>query len=280
MYGFLFRPRWLAFHVLVVTAVVVMVNLGFWQLRRLDERRDFNATVELRVDAPAIPLADLLAEPGFAPDRAEWRRVTASGAYLPDQIIVFNRSQGGRAGDNVLTPLRLDDGLIVLVNRGFVPLGAPLPAPPATAVEVLGRARPSQLRDRGGLTDAAPESGPLTEVRRVEIERIAAQLDGDVAPIYLDLVAAVPAVAPADPVPVPPPELGTGPHLSYAVQWFIFAIAVIVGWVLALRRSIAARRREAEVTATAGGPAPAGSPTPAGAASASSTSGTTGSSSG
>lgn len=279
MYGFLFRPRWLLFHALVLAAIVVMVSLGFWQLRRLDERRDFNDVVESRVDAPAVPLGDLLAEPGVDPETVEWRAAAASGVYLDEQILVFNRTQNGQAGDNVLTPLLLDGGGIVLVNRGFVPLGAVPPTPPATAVDVLGRVRPSQQRERGGLTDSTADDGPITEIRRVEIERIAAQLDGEVAPVYLDLVAQTPAIGSGDPDPVPPPDLGSGPHLSYAVQWFIFSVAVAVGWVLAVRRSIA-KHRQAAVTDAADEPAAADSPTPAAAAPASSQSGTGGSSPG
>jgi hypothetical protein len=56
------------------------------------------------------------------------------------------------------------------------------------------------------------------------------------------------------PEPVATPDLGEGNHLAYAVQWFIFAIAVAVGWVLAIRRSIATRRREAELELSSGDP--------------------------
>ena len=45
MYRFLLRPRWIAFTLVVATAIAVMINLGFWQLRRLDERREFNDAV-------------------------------------------------------------------------------------------------------------------------------------------------------------------------------------------------------------------------------------------
>lgn len=263
MYRFLLRPRWLAFHLLVVAAVIVMINLGFWQLRRLDERRDFNATVAARIDQPPAPLADVLAAPGFDPDGSEWLRVTATGTYLADQILVFNRTQGGRAGDNVLTPLALDDGRIVLVNRGFVPLGADVPAPPERPVEVLGRIRPSQERQRGDLTDADVEQ--ITEIRRVEISRIAPQLPGDVVPVYLDLITAAPAIGAGDPQPVPPPELGEANHLSYAVQWFVFAACVAIGWALAIRRSAHSARRARDRAALtpdgAAGRTPAGSRT-------------------
>ena len=242
MYGFLFRPKWLAFHALVIVGVVVMINLGLWQLRRHDERQEFNATVTEQIDRSVEPLTDLADDVDLT--TVEWARVTASGTYLTDQILVFNRSQNGQAGDNVLTPLVLDDsGDIVLVNRGFIPLGIETPAPPGGAVQVLGRVRPSQSRRTGGLTDST--AGPITEIRRVEIDRIAPQLPGPVLPIYLDLITSEPEVTTGDPGPIPAPELDSGPHRSYAAQWFIFAAAVAAGWVLAVRKSIRSHQRDA-----------------------------------
>ncbi len=64
--------------------------------------------------------------------------------------------------------------------------------------------------------------------------------------MYLDLIASDPPTEGDYPTPVPPPELSEGPHLSYAMQWFIFAAAVVVGWVLAVRRSIRTRRNGTE----------------------------------
>ena len=241
MYRFLLRPAWIAFHLLVIAAIVVMINLGFWQLRRLDERREFNAAVEQRSEAAPVALVDLLADPGFVPDTAEWRPVTVDGEWLDDQLLVFNRSQGGIAGDNVLSTL-VDDDLTVLVNRGFVPLDGDLPEPPDGRVEVLGRVRASQSRQLGGLTDEHGEV--ITEVRRINIDELAPQLPGNVAPVYLDLIAADPPLGPDDPVPVPAPELSEGNHLSYAFQWFIFSVCVVVGWALAVRRSVRNRRRQ------------------------------------
>lgn len=240
MYRFLVRPAWIAFHLLVVAAVVLMINLGFWQLRRLDERKDFNRAVSERGEEPPTPLADLLAEPGFDPDESEWRRVTVSGSWIPAQVLVFNRTQRGAAGDNVLTALASDDGSTVLVNRGFVALGAEIPEAPSTEAIVLGRVRLDQSRQRGQLTDS--QDGVITEVRRIEIDELAPQFTGDLAPVYIDLIESEPAVEPTDPAPLPAPELGEGNHLSYAFQWYIFAILVVVGWVLAIRHSIHTRR--------------------------------------
>jgi cytochrome oxidase assembly protein ShyY1 len=246
MYRFLLRPRWIAFHLLVLAAIVAMVNLGFWQLRRLDERQEFNATVIERTEQPPRPLGDVLADPGFDPDEAEWLPITASGTYLSDQIVEFNQSQGGRAGENVLTALVLDDGTTVLVNRGFIALGSDVPDAPAVKVDVVGLIRTSEVRGRGGLTDSS--DGPLTEVRRVDIPAIAPQLPGSVAPVYVQLVASDPDVVAGDPAPATRPELGNGPHLSYAVQWFIFSVCVAIGWILAVHRSIGGRRRARRTT--------------------------------
>ncbi len=244
MYRFLFTPKWLAFHVVVVAAIVAMVNLGFWQLRRLDERKDFNATVEARYDEPPVPIDDLLTldvDPDDT-DELEWRPVTVSGTYLPDEtIVVVNRSQSGAAGRNVVVPLRLDDGSVLLVNRGFVPLSiADLPDVPAVDVDIVGHLRESQIRRTGQLSD--PAEGDLTEAQRVDIDRLAPQIDGDVLPMYVDLQTSTPPEQPGYPQPVAAPDLSERNHLSYAVQWFIFSIAVAVGWVLAVRRSIATRR--------------------------------------
>lgn len=244
MNRFLLTPKWIAFHLVVLVAIIAMVNFGFWQLRRLDERRDFNATVEARYDAPPLPIDELLTS-GADPDAIEWRPVTASGTYLPEfEFLVVNRSQHGAAGRNVVVPLELDDGRILLVNRGFVPLAVDdVPDVPAGNVSVSGRLRQSQERRLGQLSD--PADGVLTEVQRIDIDRLAEQLPAAVLPMYVDLLESNPAEVESVPEPVAPPDLGERNHLSYAVQWFIFAIAVAVGWFLAVRRSTTTRRRRA-----------------------------------
>ncbi len=246
--AFLLRPKWIAFHLVVFSAIATMIWLAFWQFERLDERRAFNDVVAERIDQPPVFFDELLPTAIADPDAVEWRQVIVSGNYLDDQVIWFNRSQDGLAGDNVLSAL-VDDDTTVVVNRGFVVLGTEIPPAPDGDVEVLGRIRVPSERQRGGLTDTA--DGPVTEVRRVDLGLLDQQLPGDVAPVYLDLIGSVPNVAPGDPAPVPAPTIDEGPHLSYAVQWLIFAAAVLIGWVLAIRRSLATRRRAAAKEAAA-----------------------------
>ena len=240
MYRFLLRPRWIVFTVIVVVAIVVMVNLGFWQLRRLDERQAFNETVAERFDQTAIGVDELIAPDADVADdelaSVEWRPVVASGRYLPDEELrVVNRSQGGRAGDNIVTPLLLDDGRVLLVARGFVPLdGEPSPAPGGDVV-IEGRLRRSEVRRTGALSDE--DEGDLTVAQRVDIPRLAAQLPGDVVPMYVELTQSEPPESGDLPEPIAEPSLGEGPHLSYAVQWFLFSAMAAIGWFLAVRRS-------------------------------------------
>ncbi len=268
-FSFLLRPKWIAFHLLVFSGVALMIWLGLWQLHRLDERQAFNAVVEARIDLPPVPLGELLAT-ADDPTDLEWRQVTLSGVFDPQQIVWFNRSQDGLAGDNILAAL--DEGsAVVVVNRGFVLFGAEANEAPSGEVDVLGRLRVPMSRQRGELTDSG--DGPVTEVRRIDLDELDAQIEGDVAPFYVDLIGSVPNVGDADPVPVPAPTLDEGPHLSYAAQWFIFATSVLVGWILAIRRSIRTHRHDA-LTAATDGPALPDSDPPDGVAAANSTSGT------
>jgi len=240
MYRFLLRPRWIAFHLLVLGAFVLMVNLGFWQLRRLDERQAFNDRVNERIDAPPVALADLVPSNAHVGDdvlgEVEWRPTQVHGEYLPDeQFVVVNRSQGGQPGEMVVTPMELGDGRVLLVERGFVPLDTDAAPPPSGDVTVRGRTRQSQAHRRGQVTDAA--EGELAEVQRLDIARLAEQLPGRVIPVYLELTNSQPAETGPYPVPVLAPELTSGSHLSYAVQWFIFSLCAVVGWVFAVRKS-------------------------------------------
>ena len=237
-YRFLFSPKWIAFHLLVIVVVVAMINLAFWQLRRLDQRREFNDQVRANINQPIADFDDLMAE-STDPATVEWRRVKVDGTYLPDrQFLVVNRSQNGDTGRNVVDGLQLDDGSVLLVNRGFVPEADDVPPIPHGPVEVVGRLRVSERRATGQQEDESNDA--LTEIRRIDLDVLSKQFDATVQPMYLEQLESAPADD-ASLQPIVAPTLDEGPHLSYTIQWFIFSICVIVGWVLAVRRSIGLR---------------------------------------
>lgn len=239
MLRFLLRPKWIAFHVVCLAGVVGMLMLSQWQFHRLSERRDFNAEVRARTNEPVVDLSTI-ANPD--PTELQWRPVGVKGTYLTDeQVLIVNRSQQGRAGSNVVTPMRLDDGRVVLVIRGFIGLDQNPPAPPTGTVRVVGTVRAGEQRRTG---QSADSPGELTEFLRLDIDRIAEQTDGEVMPVAVAVEASDP-VDDASLTPLTLPELSEGPHLSYAIQWIIFAVAVLVGWVLAVRVSLRRRRTPA-----------------------------------
>lgn len=242
----LLTPRWLLSHVLVVALVVVLVNLGLWQLRRLEERQAENGRVEAALAQPVDDVAAVV-DPaaGFEDvDGVVWRRVTATGTYaLDEQVLVRSRSHEGSPGSWVVTPLVLDDGTAIAVNRGWVPMGEEGPegpppattAPPAGRVTVTGVLQATQERGRFGPTD--PDGGRLTTLSRLDLGRFQQQVGADLYPVALQLESSDPPQAGDLPVPVPLPDTGDdGPHLSYAVQWFIFSTIAAVGYVVILRR--------------------------------------------
>ncbi|HEX6567703.1 MAG TPA: SURF1 family protein [Acidimicrobiales bacterium] len=252
---FLLRPRWLLSHLLVILLVVVMVNLGFWQLRRLDEKRDRNELIESRMDQPVAPVDDLLAPGGgdAAVERARFRKVTAAGSYDDGAtVVVRNRTQDGSAGAWLVTPLALDGGARVGVLRGFVsftPEGSVVEAPaPAGEVTIEGL-----VVDPGSFDGTAPKDlAPLLAGDDVLPGLVLAGSSSPPEPSAADAASPDPEAILA----VPPPELSEGPHLGYAVQWFIFSTIAVVGYPLVLRRVVARRGKEIDDHDGDGGDAP------------------------
>jgi surfeit locus 1 family protein len=228
----LLRPRWLLSHLLVLVLVVVMVGAGLWQLARLDEREDRNAEVRARRELPAQPLEDLVAAAGDDLGALQYRIGTATGEFDPaGELLVANRTFDGAPGFWVLTPLVTGPGRVVVVNRGFVPRPVALGedpsayAAPSGVVTVAGTVQPS----RGG--GVVVESGGLRQISRPDVRALTEGTERSPAPVLLQLDEAQPPLR-----PVPPPDLGDGPHLSYAFQWFVFALIAVVGYPLVLRR--------------------------------------------
>ena len=147
-----------------------------------------------------------------------------------------------------MTPLELDDGTALIVNRGWISNGGEFEsvpeqyAPPTGEVTVTGLVRKTETRGSFGPTD--PTTGTLENLARADVARIDQQLDDDALPFYLQLQEQEPAITLADPKVVPAPELDEGPHLSYTIQWFAFALMTVVFYVLILRRRAGEIERE------------------------------------
>lgn len=232
---------WIASHIFALAMVVLMVNLGFWQLRRLDDRRASNDEIAAAMAQDPVDIAahlDLLGPP------PEYTQVAAAGAYLADaEVRIGNRSSGGQPGFWLATPLRLHDGRAVAVVRGWVPRRSLIQpddrttAPPAGEVTVVGLAFDSL--DGGKVAQTAATETP--EISRMDLDRFSEVSGIDVEDVWIRLRLQLPAQTGGLPEPVPDPDLGEGPHLSYAFQWFFFSAGAVVVYALILRRAVAAR---------------------------------------
>ncbi|HET9541809.1 MAG TPA: SURF1 family protein, partial [Acidimicrobiales bacterium] len=205
------------------------------------EKKDRNALITARQDEPVAPVEDIVSadQPTGVGDDVRFRRATATGTYdEAAQVLVRNRSFDEAPGSWVLTPLVMDDGTVLVVNRGWVPVTGEQTlshdaAPPEGTVEVEGLLEASQSRGSFGPTD--PSDEVLDTLSRVDLDRYQEQVDGDLYPVWLQLESQDPP--PGDrPTPVDPPELTEGPHLGYAFQWFTFTVIALVGYPLILRR--------------------------------------------
>ena len=244
----------------------VALALGNWQLRRAEEKQSLQAELDAATRRPAMPLASLAEGVDLVPGQ----RVRLEGEWMLEAgIFLDNRTHAGRAGYQVLTPLRLPDASgVVLVNRGWVQAGADrsvLPSVPAESVQVTLEGR-MQIPENGAFTLA--RDGELAQGRRwqvLDIARLAAQTDfnegaGAVGSQGLPLCAAragerepaeacfaswlVLQTSAADDGLVrdwPLPSAGIERHHGYAFQWYaLAALAALLScayvWRLFLRR--------------------------------------------
>jgi surfeit locus 1 family protein len=217
-------------HLVALSLALLFINLGSWQLRRLEDRRLENAVMLHRLSEEPAPLAELVKAATDDLESLANRPATAVGEYRPEgEVLIRSQVLNGTAGYYVITPFEMVGGETVLVNRGWVPLEmdqVPVPAiPPPGEVRISGLVQSDDSRP-------GSPAGERPIFRRVDIRAIAGE---QALPIYLLLQD-----GPKDqlPIPVPPPDVNSeGNHLSYAIQWFSFVAIGIVGYGLLLRRA-------------------------------------------
>ena len=208
-----------------VPALLVLIGLGVWQIERLHQKEQLLATIAERMGAPETPVDDVLRLP--VPDM-EWRRVSAKGHFLHDmEAYVYATEFDLGLGVHVLTPLALDNGGTVLVDRGFVPLASKAPDTRA-AGQVEGDIAVSGIvRLEGERNMFTP---PADEGQRMWYAR---DIDGIARTLGLMLRAPIVIVAdqPANPGGLPKfagyrVDIPNN-HLQYAFTWFGLAATLL-----------------------------------------------------
>lgn len=256
MYRFLLSRQWVILTVAGLALIPVMIQLGFWQLHRHEDRVAHNELIAGNLSERPVPV-DRLTSPERAVPRSDtYRPVTATGSYdTRHEVVVRQRTaaDGQKIGYHVLTPLNLDAGGTVLVNRGWIPAGGDLtrfpkvPAPPTGQVTVTGRLMTDETSAGSGIKDrkGLPDRQVMLINSRQQAERLGRPVSGG----YIELTETSPKPAGEQPQTLPEPDHdGIGPHMAYAVQWWLFAAGVPVGWVTLVRRErrdrLAAEDRE------------------------------------
>lgn len=234
---FALSPRWLGYLALVVVFAIVCSMLGMWQFQRRAEARAAIDLVEANYDGQPSPVAEVLPSLDAYEPGQQWTPVLLRGSYLlDDEFLVRNRPLNGQPGFEVLVPFQLENGTVFVVDRGWVSIGsrqdAPdvVPAAPAGEVTVVARLKAGEpvLAGRG-----APAG--TNQIATIQLDEIAERLGLETYTGAYGLIASeVPAPATA-PITTVKPEPDEGPHLSYALQWFVFALIGFIGLGWALR---------------------------------------------
>lgn len=227
--------RWLGYLALLLVYVTICGFLFWWQWNRRDEAQTAIARLDANWSAPSSPVDEALPQPyGFDPDQ-QWQRVELEGEYLVDDALLMRgRLRDGNVGFQQVVPFLTDDGTVFYIDRGWVPVGAEgaelpesVPDIPTGQISLLARLRPNE----GDIGKGAPEG----QIASVDLERLANRHSQTVYTGAYGLLESEDGLVPGDVAPHDRPLLDEGPHLSYSLQWIMFALVGIVGFGYALR---------------------------------------------
>lgn len=226
----LFSRRWLLPTIAVVAGMILLARLGFWQLDRLDQRRAENAALLAALESEPINLNDAVLPTDLVP--LQDRDAVVQGEFdFTHQGIVKLQTFRGQVGVNLVAPLVLAGGeTAVLVDRGWVPETADWAGYNETGPQTInGYIALTQTLNRPGASSTITDE---LAWYRVDIEAIQAQMPYKLLPVYVKQAPGegsqqLPLRAQRE------VDLSEGPHLGYAIQWFLFS-AILGAMYIAL----------------------------------------------
>ena len=256
--AFLLRPGWIALAIVVIAFTYLCFSvLAPWQLGKNTKTSRENDQIQHSLTSDPVPLKIFLPQQDSSATASQWRRVTATGHYLPDkQVVARLRVAEGDASMEVLLPFVVDGGPTVLVDRGYVrPLPGSrvptIPPPPRDTVTLTAR-----LRDSEGpvLDKKSFVSDGVRQVYSISTSQIATLIGTPLTSSYLQLIDNQPGGLGV----IGLPHLDAGPFLSYGIQWITFGVVapILLGYFV--YAEVQARRAE-----KAQGARPAEKPAPA-----------------
>lgn len=234
--------RWTGWFLAASTFAVACVGLASWQIDRRSEAVSKIERVAANYDLRPVDFGELSALDAESIVAFEWRNVELSGKYLVDQtLLVRNRAIAGQPGFVQLVPFEIASGEIIIIERGWIPADSDLnPAnsfiPADSKKDIVARVRLGE-----SIPNRQSPEGQLTTINLPEIqEQLERELESD---FYLRMVTESPTES-SNPQPLSRPVLDEGNHLSYAVQWIIFALMGFFALFWAIRQELEYRRME------------------------------------
>lgn len=237
--------RWMVWLALAVAFAVACAFLSQWQFSRRAEAVAKINLVANNYDRPPVALDSLMSLGSF--DLAnEWRPVSLEGSFLPnDAVLVRNRPYNGQAGFLQVVPFKLSSGETIAVETGWLPTGNKndypdvVPLPSADSVKITARLRPVE--------PTLGRDAPAKQIATLNVESLISKV-GLTGPVYKAAYARLASSYNDSQLPkvLPRPELTEGNHLSYALQWILFALMAFIALWWAIRQEIIARKIAAD----------------------------------
>ncbi len=224
---------------LALVMLVALCSLGVWQLNRAAEKEAIIISASERMGEDVFDLSELVSEMKM-PDGLRYRRAMAEGVFLGEkQFLLDNQVKNGRVGYNVLTPLKLSGGAIVLVDRGWVPQGISRELKPDVAVDSESAVRIEgtayiplgEAYSLGGM-----DEGELVwprVIQYLDFEEIGRRLGVSILPLTLRMDPGLPGGYLREWAVV---SSGPEKHLAYAFQWFAMAFVLLVLLIINAKR--------------------------------------------
>lgn len=243
-WSFLRSKRWFGYYALIVVFAIACVFLGNWQFDRRAQAQAEIARIDRNYDAAPVAIEEALPTlDAFHLDRNKWQQVRLTGTYIDEPYLVRNRPSQQGVGALIVQPFELDNGNVFIVDRGWVDVNAAdgipatLPTPAPGRVELVVRLRESEP-PVPGRTDVGRALGSL------HLDALAERID---APMYTGAYGQLVSESPAGSTGLLPdrPERDEGPHLSYALQWYVFIFIALGGAWYAARLEYRALNPEA-----------------------------------
>jgi len=227
MFKNLTKPRWIALTAFLLIMIYLFIRLSDWQFDRYNTRIQNNEITTTALSSEPINLTDL----SQVSELKDWQKVSINGEFINSDAKLLRRQYlESSLGFWVITPLKLDNDQVILVNRGWIPIAESstsqqeIPSSPQGDVTIIGYVQ--TLKDNR----SEPEDLPLNQINYLNSNNFSSQ---PLSTNFLQLASMSPMDNQVAIIPLP--ELSNGPHFSYAIQWILFALMLPIGWYVLLK---------------------------------------------